>query len=70
VTILVPNTIRISTHKVDFSHPMARIWGEKSKSPMEPPQSEQRRRKEERKSEGRKRKEGEPYSVGESHHGG
>jgi hypothetical protein len=57
-TTYVSNTIRIPTHVVDFSHQGLGFGGGDSKSPMEPPQSEERRIKEERKRGEKKRKKG------------
>jgi hypothetical protein len=47
----VPNTIGVSTHGVDLLHHGLRICERTPKSPMEPPQGEERERKNEREEE-------------------
>jgi hypothetical protein len=47
----VPNTIGVSTHRVDLLHHGLQIGDKISKSPMEPPQGEERKMKKERKEE-------------------
>jgi hypothetical protein len=64
-TTYVPNTIRIPTHGVDFSHQGLGFWGRT--------QNHQWSRCKVSRGEGRKREreeEGAPYSADESRHGG
>jgi hypothetical protein len=61
----IPNTNRISTHRVDFSHQGLRFWGRT--------QNRQWSHRKVNRGEGRekgRRKEDEPYSAVESRHGG
>jgi hypothetical protein len=47
----VPNTIRVPTNIVDLWHHGLRIGERTPKTPMEPPQGEERKRKKEREEE-------------------
>jgi hypothetical protein len=61
----VPNTIRNTNSQSRFVAPQTQIWGEKSKSPMELSQGEERRGKKEREEKERERG-GLPYFTQES----
>jgi hypothetical protein len=47
----IPNMIGVPTHGVDLRHHRLPIGEETPKSPMEPPQGEERKRKKEREEE-------------------